>query len=389
LTKFLRRTGLIAALVLSLGLAACGSGSGSGSGSASGSASGSGSGGDNASAQQALDTAYKGETGTPPTQSTTPKPGVNLWVVSCGEMIPSCATPTAAAKAAGEAAGWTVKVCDGQLNPDGWGSCVRQAVSAKADAVIPIGIDCASIQQPFQEAKTAGVTVIGGGGADCDETGGQALWATERIQLADYDTTKKIWELTGKLAADWLIGTSGGKAQILQTVFTDPVWGPWQAEGFTNEIATCSGCTIVATLELSNNDFISGSAAQKFSTALLQAPTADSVHVAIGGWMPQGFAQAIQSSGRSDQLNVISGLGDAANMDLIRNDGGQDAIVGYATPWGGWGSVDEAIRVLNGEQPVVEGDGLQVVDKDHNLPDSGDYTGGVDFQAAYKKAWGV
>jgi len=386
MTQFLRRTGLVAALVLSLGLAACGSGSDSGSGSGSGSSGGSG--GDNASAQQALDTAYKGVTGTPPTQSTKPKAGANLWVVSCGEQIPSCATPVAAAKEAGEAIGWTVKVCDGQLNPDGWGSCVRQAISAKADAIIPIGIDCASIQQPFQEAKDAGVTVIGGGGADCNETGGQALWATERLQLDGY-TTKQYWELSGKLAADWLIGKSGGKAQVLQTVFTDPVWGPWQAEGFKTEMATCSGCTIVATLELANNDFVSGTAAQKFATALLQAPNADSVYVAIGGWMPAGFAQAIQSSGRSDQLNVISGFGDAANMDIIRNNGGQDAVLGYATPWGAYGSVDEAIRVLNGEQPVVEGDGMQVVDKDHNLPDSGDYTGDVDYKAAYQKAWGI
>jgi len=113
------------------------------------------------------------------------------------------------------------------------------------------------------------------------------------------------------------------------------------------------------------------------------------VYVAIGGWMPAGFAQAIQSSGRSDQLNVISGFGDAANMDIIRNNGGQDAVLGYATPWGAYGSVDEAIRVLNGEQPVVEGDGMQVVDKDHNLPDSGDYTGDVDYKAAYQKAWGI
>jgi ribose transport system substrate-binding protein len=384
LTKILRRTGLVAALVLSLGLAACGSGSDSGSGSGSGS----GSSGDNASAQQALDTAYKGVTGTPPTQATKPKSGVTLWVVSCGEQIPSCSTPVAAAKAAGEAIGWTVKVCDGQLNPDGWGNCVRQAVSAKADALIPIGLDCASIQQPFQEAKDAGVMVIGGGGADCDETGGQALWATERLQLDGY-TTKQYWELSGKLAADWLIGKTGGTAQVLQTVFTDPVWGPWLAEGFKTEMATCSGCKIVATLQLANNDFVSGTAAQKFSTALLQAPTADSVYVAVGGWMPQGFAQAIQSSGRSDQLNVISGFGDAANMDLIRSNGGQDAVMGYATPWGAYGSVDEAIRVLNGEKPVVEGDGMQVVDKDHNLPDSGDYTGGVDYKAAYQKAWGI
>jgi hypothetical protein len=30
-----------------------------------------------------------------------------------------------------------------------------------------------------------------------------------------------------------------------------------------------------------------------------------------------------------------------------------------------------------------------MVDKDHNLPASGDYTPPIDYQAAYQKAWGV
>jgi ribose transport system substrate-binding protein len=101
-------------------------------------------------AKEALEAAFEGTTGTTPTTPTTPKPGVNLWVVSCGEQVPSCATPAAAAVEAAEVAGWTAKTCDGQLNPDGWGNCVRQATSAGADVIIPIGIDCPAIQQPFE-----------------------------------------------------------------------------------------------------------------------------------------------------------------------------------------------------------------------------------------------
>ena len=153
MTHFLRRTGLVAVLVLigALGLSACGSSSSSGGGSSAAA------GGDSGASQQALQAAYKGVTGTPPTTATKPKSGVNAWVISCGQQVPSCATPTAAIQQAAQTAGWTVKICDGQLNPDGWGSCMRQAVSAKATVVFPVGIDCASIQQPFSEAKSAGV----------------------------------------------------------------------------------------------------------------------------------------------------------------------------------------------------------------------------------------
>ena len=57
---------------------------------------------------------------------------------------------------------------------------------------------------------------------------------------------------------------------------------------------------------------------------------------------------------------VASGFGNAGNMELIRTNAGQNGVLGYATEWGGWGSVDTAIRVLNGEEPVVEGDGFHL-----------------------------
>ena len=381
------RLGAVLALMLALVLSACSSPSEVTADAAGSTAAGDAAG--SASSQQALQVAYKGQMGTPPTATTTPPQGVNLWVVSCGQQVPSCATPVAAAQEAARTIGWTVNLCDGQLNPDGWGSCVRQATSAGADVIIPVGIDCPAIQQPFQEAKDAGVTVVGGGGADCDAVGGQKLWASERLQLAGLDA-EQTYNLMGKLAADWVIGKTDGQAQVLALSFTDPLWGPWLSQGFADEIGTCGDCKIVATLDLANNDFVSGSATQKFSTALLQAPDANAVFVPVGGWMPSGFAQAITSSGRNDQLAVITGLGTDANYDLIRSNGGQDAIVGYPIEWGAWGSVDTAIRALNGEQIQVTGDGFQVLDAAHNLPAAGQpFDAGVDYQSAYRQAWGV
>jgi ribose transport system substrate-binding protein len=382
----LSRFGIATVLVLigTLGLSACGGSSseddgGSGGASADGSASGS----------DALAVAYEGVTGAPPTEATTPPSDVSLWVVSCGEQIPSCAAPTAGTVQAGETAGWDVEVCDGQMTPNGWGACVRQAISAGADVIIPIGLDCVSIQQPFQEAKDAGVTVVGGGGADCDVVGGPKLWASERIQLEGY-SVQELFELQGRLAADWFIGRSDGQAKVLNIEFTDPLWGPWVTAALQEHLATCAECEVVETLQVSNADVIGGTLVQKFSTALLQNPDVNSVFVPVGGWMPAGLGQAVQSSGRSADLDVISILGIDANLELIRNDAGQDALVGYPIEWGGWGSVDTAIRVLNGEEPQVQGDGFQVVDAENNLPPAGEsFTSGVDYRAAYEKAWGV
>lgn len=386
MTRAATRLALVCLTVLVLAaVAACGSSGGSSTGGTTTTAAGGGQG-----AAQALDAAYKGVTGTPPTVPTKARPGVNLWVVSCGERVPSCATPVAAVEEAAKLVGWNVTKCDGQLNPGGWGTCIRQATSAKATAIIPVGIDCPSVRAPMQEAKAAGVKLIGGGGTDCAAGGGgDKVMDTERLQLEGYNI-QQYWNLNGKLQAQWVIGKTNGQAKVLLVRFTDPVWGPWIAEGFTKELATCSGCSVVSTLELANNDFATNTAASKFSTALLQAPTANAVAVPIGGWMLQGLGQAVQASGRAPQLNVTSGFGDQANMNLIRGGQGQNSIVGYATAWGAYGSVDTAIRVINGERPLVQGDGMQMVDRDRNLPPPGeDYQGPVDFRSAYKKLWGV
>jgi ribose transport system substrate-binding protein len=373
--------GALAALVMvALALLSACSSAGTTTGSSDGPTSG--------DATKALDAAYTGVTGTPPTSPTTPKPGVNLWVVSCGQSIPSCATPVAGVEEAAKAVGWTVNMCDGQLNPTGWGNCIRQATSAKADVIIPVGIDCIAVQAPMQEADAKGVTLVGGGASDCDAAGGKALMATERLQLAN-TSIKQYWELNGKLQADWIIGKTDGQAKVLLLTFTDPIWGPWITEGFKTELATCADCTVVSTLDIANNDFVNNTAAQKFSSALLADQTVNAISVPVGGWMQAGLSQAIQASGRAAKLSVSSGFGDASTMDLIRTAGFSFGALGYASQWGAWGSVDEAIRVLNGEDPVVEGDGFQMVDKDNNLPESGDYTGSVDFKAAYEKLWGM
>lgn len=336
----------------------------------------------------ALTESYKGVTGAPPTVPAKPKSGVTLWVVSCGQQVPSCATPTAAVQEAATAIGWQSKMCDGQLNPTGWGNCIRQAGSAKANVIIPIGIDCISVQAPMQEAAAAGSKIIGGGGADCDAAGGTKVMASERLQLQGV-SIKDYWKTNGKLQADWLIGRTGGAAKVVLVTFTDPLWGPWITEGFKEELATCSGCSITTTLEISNNDMAGNAMAQKFSTALLQNTTANAVSIPVGGWMQAGLSQAIQSSGRAGKLYVSSGFGDASTMDLIRTAGFTFGALGYASEWGAYGSVDTAIRVLNGETPQVQGDGFQMVDKEQNLPAAGDYQGGVDFKAAYHKLWGL
>lgn len=333
--------------------------------------------------------AYAGVLGTPPTAPSQAPAGASVWVVSCGESVPTCATPAAGAASAAEAAGMSATVCDGKLNPQGWSECIRQGISADVDGIVVIGQDCSSFQAALQEAKAAQIPTVGAGGNDCDVAGGEKLFSATTQMLPDL-TSQDWWEQMGALQADWLIGKTDGKAQVVSLEFTDAIWGGWIQEGFEAALDACEDCAVVETLEVGNQDMASGQIPQKVSTALLKAPTANGVNVPLDGWFFAGLAQAIQASGRSADLNVIGNFGEIGNFDFIRNDGGQDATVGFSADWSGWAGIDALIRVLNGDEVVPAGVGLQVIDAEHNLPEEGAlfaYEPAVDYRAAYEKLW--
>ncbi len=375
-SRALGLTGLVVAGALVL--ASCSSGSDSSTTAASATLS--------AAAQEALDTAYAGVGGDLSTlPAVTAEKGKSLYVVSCGEQVPSCADVSAAVKKAAETVGWTATVADGKLSPEGFATAIRQSVAGGADVIVPIGIGCGVAQAAFQEAVTAGITVIGGGGVDdCDPK----LWASERLWLADY-TPQQMWEEFGKLQADYAYGKTNGDANAVVLNFTTQTWGQWITDGFKARMAELGG-KVATTVDISDPENADGSYVQKVTTALLANPDANVLVGPVDGWFTNGLSAAIVSAGLDDKLLVIGRGGDAPALDLIRQgNAGLDATVGFATLWGGWGSVDTALRVLAGQQAQYIGEPIQAIDADHNMPSSGQYEGNVDYKSKFEAAWGV
>ncbi len=311
---------------------------------------------------------------------------VNLYVVSCGEAVAGCSVPTAATKAAAEKLGWKVTVADGQLNPEGFGTAVRQAIAGGADVIIPIGIDCAAAAAAFNEAAQAGIKIIGGGGVDnCDP----AVFTSQTKWLEGYDPIQK-WNAFGAIQADYAFGKQNGDVKAVVINFTGAAFGPWLTDGFNNELKALGApkTSVLETIDVSNEEVINGSAFQKITTALLNNPDANTLIVPNDNLIEGGLGAAIVQSG-NDKLLVISRGGDAAVVDMIRAGGqGVNATVGYAVDWLGWGAVDTAARAITGGKAAWIGESSQLIDADHNMPKSGSYQGAVDYQSIFLKAWG-
>jgi len=340
-----------------------------------------------ADAQAALDSAYAGVgSDLADLPAVTPESGKNLYVVSCGESVASCALNAAAMKAAGEAVGWTVTIADGKLSPDGFAAAIRQGVAGGADVIIPVGIGCGVAQAAFQEAVDAGITIVGGGGVDdCDPK----LWATQRLWLPDV-TPIEQWNTFGGQQAEYAFGKNDGDVKAVVLNFTTQVWGQWLTDGVNAKLDELGGGEVVETVDVSDPETADGSFIQKVTTALLSHPEANTLIVPVDGWLSNGLAAAIVQAGLDDQLLVIGRGGDAPALDLIRQgNSGIDATIGFAYAWGAWGSVDTAIRVFAGLEPQYIGEPSQAVDADNNMPASGQYDGNIDYIKVFETAWGV
>jgi ribose transport system substrate-binding protein len=383
-----RRAGKLAAVGAVVALAgttlvACGSSSNS-----SNSASDTKSSNVSAAAKEALATAYKGlGSDLANLPAVTPKAGVNFYVISCGQSVSSCAAPTQAMMDAAKAAGWSAHMADGKLSPDGFAAAIRQAIAGGANVIVPVGFDCQAAQAAFQEAKKAGITVVGGGGPDdCKPS----LWASERPWVSGY-TGVQEWNTFGKFGADWAFGQTGGEVKAITLTASTNSWGQWITDGFNAELKKLGNSKVEQNIDISDPETADGSFVQKVTTALLAHPDVNVLQVPVGGWLNAGLYQAIVSSGRKNLTIVVGGQSDASTMDLIRK-GTQNGIKLGATPqaqeWGAWGSIDTAIRVLAGQKPVDIGEEIQAVDATHNLPASGAYQGGIDWKSAFLKSWG-
>jgi ribose transport system substrate-binding protein len=310
---------------------------------------------------------------------------VNAYVISCGEAIAGCSVPTAAVKAAAGKLGWKATVADGKLNPEGFGTAIRQAIAGGAKVIIPVGIDCSFAAAAFQEAAAAGIKIVGGGGVDdCSP----AVW-TSQVKWLDGYTPVTEWNKFGAIQADYAFGKQNGKVKAVVINFTGAAFGPWLTDGFKAEIAKLGAKdAVVQTVDVSNAEAVDGSFVQKITTALLNHPEVNTLIVPNDNLIEGGLGAAIVQSGNANLL-VVSRGGDAAVIDMIRGGGqGVNATVGYAVDWLGWGAVDTAARALAGQDAAWIGNSAQLIDAKHNLPASGSYQGALDYQKVFLHAWG-
>jgi len=389
MTSLVRNSRRVAVVVVAVLIAAsCGSSKSTSSGTTSGS--GGDASGQPAKAAAATELAFKG---TNRDVASTPRAAVagkHVVVISAGQAASSSSVPSNGAVAAAQAIGWTVDLYDAKLDPSNYAPLVRQAIAANADGIVLDAIDCNTVKQPLEEAKAKNIAVVGIYAFDCNDShaGGDATGLFSAninygAKAADPDAFAEVY---GADQANYIIADSQNKAKII--AIQDPEFTVlyWTLKGFTDTIEASGGAQVVSTLEVTVADLSNGQIVPKIQAEILKHPEATWIKSPYTYVTTIGVAAALGAN--ANKIKVMGGEGFADELDLIRS-GKITAANIISSEWVGWASIDTMNSFFLKQDPADSGIGWTMVDKDHNLPASGEFVPPVDFQAQYKAAWGV
>jgi ribose transport system substrate-binding protein len=367
-----------ATAVLMTALSACAGGGSSGGGEKGDAA-------DVARYQENLDAWYEGTYKEPEAPEVKAPKSKDIWLVSAGMGIEYSVRLAEAAKQAGKDLGWTVHVFDSKFDPNQMLTGVQQAIVTGADGIIVSNIDCSIVANAAKQASDAGVPIIGVESQDCDP----GLYAhvvgyAGKASLADW-----LFDW-GRAQAAWAIARTDGQAKVVLNTGTDSASTLGTAEGNRAELKECPTCEVVGDATYVAADF-GPKLQEKIQQAMTKSPQANVFIPSFDAVMTQsGGAQALKATGR--QLVVAGGEGSSAGIAQIRSGQGMQMCAGQSGEWETYAAFDALVRLFLDRDPAEAdtGNGIQICDKDHNLPEKGKaYTPPVDFVAAYQKLWGL
>jgi ribose transport system substrate-binding protein len=336
--------------------------------------------------QKALDGWYKGTYKKPEGPAVKAPADKDIWLVSVGMGIEYSVRSAAAAKDAAATLGWKLHVFDAKFDSNQMLTGVQQAVVAKADGIIILAIDCATIKNATKQAIDAGIPVVSIEGKDCDP-GLYSHVVTYRDNQSFKDSVLDF----GEAQAAWVIAKTKGQARVVLNTGTDTESTRLATEGQKREFKECPTCKIVGDATWVTADF-GPPLQEKIQQEMVKHPDANAFIPSYDAMMTQsGGTQALAATGRMPQIAVAGGEGTVAGIEQIRSGTGMQMCAGQSVEWETYSGFDALARLFLDRDPneVDTGNGIQVCDKDHNLPPKGKaFTPPVDFVASFDALWG-
>ncbi len=329
-----------------------------------------------------------------PTTPVAAQKNKKVVAISCSQAT-ACALEVAGTVDAGKALGWNVQVVDGKGDPSVYSSAIRNAVTSGANGIILESIGVGLVTNALQFAKQHHVPVLN----NASITPQQAGVDPSLVSGNNPDPNAQ----RGKNSADWMIWSSGGKANV--AMFLSPDAGLLTRDHATlDELKTCAGCKV-----LSQNQ-----ASFSVTTTPMMTQQIDSLLDRFGtklGYIRTPYSAAdsfavpaLQSRGRKD-VELLDDSPTSLQMQQCYQGKNIGAVYTDNLNWVGWEAVDEMNRIFAhpGQAPPPENTvWVMMLSPKYKLdgqdppagstcPADGNVNTGnpINYQAKYKQLWGI
>ena len=309
--------------------------------------------------------------------------GKTLWVIDILSSIPLVQVTDEAAKSALQLVGAKLVRYDGKGSVSDYAAGIHQAIAQHASAIALFAIDPALVAGPVQQAKAAGIPVI-------------------VLQYGDPGTQMPLdlkaqvtycYSCAGKMMASYIIAHSKGASPSVAIIESKEVTNSKpEVDGFKQTFNDlCPGCSLIE-----QNVPIADwqTKIPTLTQSLIRShPDLDYI-VPIYDGMALFVVPAVHSAGAANKVGVVTWNGTLGVMQNMASGDVVKADVGSPQAWEGWALADQFLRVVAGQDPIVdEKVGLRVFDETNigqvplEKPEAEWY--GVDFIPVYKQMWGV
>ena len=316
-----------------------------------------------------------------PTSSPKPEPGKLIVYLSNDENNnASHAWGEAIAEAAGMI-GWEVTIIDGKATPTGWITGLNQAIALKADGIVT-SADAASLREPMESARAAGIPVVGIHSAALpgpDET------------LGLFTNIQQDPREIGRAQADWVIADSDGTARVVVTSHNEFAIAEAKSRATEARLLECGGCKV---LEYVNSPIsevaqrqpqLVASWVQRYGTPLYVTAVAD---YTLDFQVP-----ALRNAGVDPgEVKLVGADGQESAYARIRNGDFQVVTVSEPVDMQGYQAVDEINRAIAGEGPsgFVQAPYLvTAANVDEEGGEMNEFVPSNDYRNKYLALWGV
>lgn len=374
--------------VLGTVLAACGSGSSSAATTTTGASTASTASPGLAQAKQIVAKAMAAPSWGGPTAkvNTSNLKGKSVWLVNLTEEIPALHEWAAVAQQQLQRAGVNVQICDAKGSPQGITSCMQQAIAAKPNVLVEMGLDTAFIKNYITQATAAGIKVITAQTGTPGSTHGTGAVAEVSFNYPE----------VGKILGAWFAASSNctGYPQIITSTSARQ---PSAAEvsGMQSELAAaCPNNKPIPVVNSLIPDW--GTTLASTTRSILTANPSIDYMLPLYDGMTIYMNPAIQQLNLSRKIRVGSFN---ATPIVMQNELGKpsslSADVGGPNQWYGFALADESFRVLAGA-PVVTDENIPLrlftranigsIDLKAN---ESTWYGTVNYTCNYETLWGM